>query len=473
MRKFSPLVQRSAAFVLVLLFATFFFLYRLGENHLIEFDEALYAVIAKNMLQNGNYLIPILRGGFPWFDKPPLYFWFSALSLKIFGLNAFAARLPAALAGIGTTTIVFFLGKNLFNARTGFLAAIILASSPGFLYYGRLGMTDMLLVFFFTLTLLSFWQARTHPSFYLLTGFSLGLGLLTKNLIVLLALAPMSVILIKDFRENRQKISVHYLLLGLTVAAVVSLPWHLYMLATFRQNFIDTYFLYHTFGRLGQTLEGERAPLFWYLKVIRTQLQIWYLFLYPALLWSFVQLLKKRAAALTYLLTAAATIFLVFTSASSKLIWFALPIYPFLALLIAAFLTDLLNPLSPNRPAAFLIPLLLLTLLHNAANLKKFVPPDFSRDLVTGVAAAEKRDAQKPLFVPSDNYYVTSFYNQGGPVLSLEDTDWEKFLKNYEAAFYLLPIKEVEKNPVLFKGATRLDQFGNYLLLEKSGALRP
>jgi len=76
--------------------ATFFFL--LGSRSLNEPDEGRYGEIAREMLETGNWLVPQFWYE-PHLDKPPMTYWVEALSMKLFGLNEWAVRLPLALAG--------------------------------------------------------------------------------------------------------------------------------------------------------------------------------------------------------------------------------------------------------------------------------------------------------------------------------------------------------------------------------------
>ena len=69
---------------------------------ILEPDGALYATIAKHIALSGDWL-NLWGDGHDWLDKPHFPFWAAALSLKLFGINAFAYKLPAFifwLAGI-------------------------------------------------------------------------------------------------------------------------------------------------------------------------------------------------------------------------------------------------------------------------------------------------------------------------------------------------------------------------------------
>ena len=135
--------------------SSFFFLRFLGQTPLRSWDEAWYAEIAKNILKTGNWFL-LRWNGLPYFDHPPLGFWLTAFSFRIFGINEMAARLPSALAGIGSVFLIFLLGQKLFNQKTGFWSGLILTTTPWFWLRSREGNLDIILVFFM---LLSIWLA--------------------------------------------------------------------------------------------------------------------------------------------------------------------------------------------------------------------------------------------------------------------------------------------------------------------------
>ena len=87
---------------------TFFIL--LGSRSLNEPDEGRYSEIAREMIETGDWLVPHLWY-LPHLDKPPMTCWLVAASMKLFGQNEWAARLPVALAGISGVWAAFLLGK--------------------------------------------------------------------------------------------------------------------------------------------------------------------------------------------------------------------------------------------------------------------------------------------------------------------------------------------------------------------------
>jgi 4-amino-4-deoxy-L-arabinose transferase-like glycosyltransferase len=97
-------------------------------NDIFISDSALYASIAKEMVRNNQYL-DLTLNGVDWLDKPHLQFWITALSYKIFGINAFAYKLPAILFTFLTLFFTYRLTRELYNEKTALLAVLVLATA--------------------------------------------------------------------------------------------------------------------------------------------------------------------------------------------------------------------------------------------------------------------------------------------------------------------------------------------------------
>ncbi|WP_295791596.1 glycosyltransferase family 39 protein [Mucilaginibacter sp.] len=67
-----------------------------------------------------------------YFDQPPLFFWLSGISVKIFGLNNFGLRFPAVLLFAGTSWLMFLVTQKLFTAKAGFWAVAAMNLSAVF-----------------------------------------------------------------------------------------------------------------------------------------------------------------------------------------------------------------------------------------------------------------------------------------------------------------------------------------------------
>jgi 4-amino-4-deoxy-L-arabinose transferase-like glycosyltransferase len=161
----------------------------LGAEILRHPLEARYALAAREMLRGGPLLVAHLFGQlYP--DKPPLYFWVTALLGWLEGgrIGEVTARLPAALAALAGLVLTYRLGDDLFGRRAGLLAALVLATSNLFFWYARQGHPDQFLTMFVTLACLGLWRvlgsSGVARSRWLAVAYvAMGLGVLSKGLL--------------------------------------------------------------------------------------------------------------------------------------------------------------------------------------------------------------------------------------------------------------------------------------------------
>lgn len=95
---------------------------------IMEPDSALYASIAKNMVLRNDWVNIYVRGA-DWLDKPHLTFWLAAAAFKVFGINAFAYKLPSFLFGLLGAGYLYKLAKDIYDEKTGLISALIFLSS--------------------------------------------------------------------------------------------------------------------------------------------------------------------------------------------------------------------------------------------------------------------------------------------------------------------------------------------------------
>lgn len=135
----------------------------LGAYPLFDDTEARYALIGLVMMQSGDWISPQLAVGVPFWAKPPLSVWGTALSLSVFGVNEFAVRLPSFLFVVLAGGLVYHLGKHWRGRATGLLAAIVFASCGLTFYLAGGVMTDPPLLLGITLTMAAYWRVVMAP----------------------------------------------------------------------------------------------------------------------------------------------------------------------------------------------------------------------------------------------------------------------------------------------------------------------
>lgn len=153
---------------------------------LTDTTEARYGEIARKMLETGNWVTPLHDYGVPFWSKPPLSTWLSAISIQMFGVNEFAARLPSLLLSIAVLFLVYqWLRQHSGQVRQ--LTLVILATSLLFCASAGIVMTDLSLLLATTVAMISFWQAmqpdaKRHWGYLFFA--CLALGMLAKGPIV-------------------------------------------------------------------------------------------------------------------------------------------------------------------------------------------------------------------------------------------------------------------------------------------------
>jgi 4-amino-4-deoxy-L-arabinose transferase-like glycosyltransferase len=307
-----------------------FFFHALGGIGFVGPDEPRYAAVAREMLTTGDYITPRLYGS-PWFEKPVLTYWLAAIGYKIFGINEAGARFPSAL---GATICVFFIywcGRRFWDRATGFLAALILATSVGSFAFARAASMDMPLTACLTMALVFFLVAfndttsRRRTWFYAFYA-ALGLGVLAKGPVAMLlpALSLGGFLILRgkwdDWKTWYPK--------GVWITAAVAAPWYLLCTIANGWEFVRVFFISHNLERFTTTVFGHDRPFFFYLPVLL-------LLTFP---WTFmlISALRRPFGKNDHILLWWAIVPLVFFSLSrSKLPGYILPMVPPIALLLA------------------------------------------------------------------------------------------------------------------------------------------
>jgi len=196
----------------------------------MDVDAAQYASIAMEMGQRNSWLQVLHRGG-DYLDKPPLLFWASAASMRLFGLHTWAYKLPSLLGALAGVYAIYRFSKLFYTEQTARHAAFMLASSVGWLVICNDVRTDTLLL---GMTTCAIWQLAEYVQFsriknLLLAALFVGLAMLAKGPIGLVMPAfaiGAHLLLRRDWRHLFQ----WPWLLGLGVVAVVLAPmsWGLY-----------------------------------------------------------------------------------------------------------------------------------------------------------------------------------------------------------------------------------------------------
>ncbi len=322
-----------------------FFCFMLGNRPLSVPDEGRYVEIPREMAATGNYVTPRLNG-VKYFEKPVLFYWLEAFSIRLFGLDEFTLRLwPVIFATFGCLAVAW-AGSRLFGRRSGLIAASVLATS--LLYYGlgRAIILDMPVSVLLSASLLAFlvgvreapgWKRRLSLwSFY---GFA-ALAVLTKGLIGILIPGMVIGAWIILLGEWRMLLNME-LPAGIALFLLIAAPWHI-LVQRANPEFFNFYFIREHFLRYLTKMHSRYQPVWFFIPVVLLGLFPWSAFLVQAVRHSLPASWKERHEHrdALFLILWAGLVFFFFSVSSSKLVPYILPVFPPLALLIGRYLSD-------------------------------------------------------------------------------------------------------------------------------------
>ncbi|HNW26167.1 MAG TPA: glycosyltransferase family 39 protein [Candidatus Gastranaerophilaceae bacterium] len=351
--------------VLFLFFMCLLFLF-FGLNFypLIDVDETRYAVIAKNLIGSRDWNSLILNYE-PFLEKPPLYFWLVAASVKFFGgLSAFAIRFPMAILASFLTFFTYFFGKKVISRKFGIVSALVLLTSIFFLILSHVAILDIVVTVFvasalYCGALTNFCDAGSKKYYWFYFYLFMGLGVLAKG--ILAFVLPLFIIfsyflVTKNLKEMFKPM---HILPGIIVFLAIILPWHTIMYLEYGNTFVKEYFLLHHFARFIDSANiGRERPFLYFVPVFLLGFLPWTLVFIAAAVRGFNKLadkfeslqgdIKSKILALTEVETNEQKLllfawlyfilgFLFFSFSSTKLPTYILPVFPAAALITGHF----------------------------------------------------------------------------------------------------------------------------------------
>jgi len=202
--------KRMIILGLVLLLSFSLRFYNIQNIGLKYVDEGIYLYEA-SWLNNDNY------GSIyePMSSLKPLFVMFISASLKIFGYHDYSGLVVSALFGTLTVLVVFLIGKELYNWKTGVIAALIFSTTKLHLIFSRSVLAESTMLFFFSLTILFYILAkkRNNKLFYILTGITAGICFEVKYIAAILIVLIFIYELILVFKEGFRKFAVNIMLI--------------------------------------------------------------------------------------------------------------------------------------------------------------------------------------------------------------------------------------------------------------------
>ena len=347
--QFSQIRQSSALhpgkiLLLVIIYALLWF-GTLNYRHLIPSDEGRYAEIAREMLVTGDWITPRYNG-YKYFEKPPLQAWATAASFQVFGIGDWQARLWTALTGFLTILLVGFTGARIFNARAGWLAAVVLASSPMWVISGHFNSLDMGLSSFLVAAPCSLLIAQTSHNknscrnWMWVCWLFMALATLSKGVIG--AAIPAMVFIAYSISTWDWKIWTRLRLFSGTILFLaITAPWFV-LVAQRNPEFLEFFFIHEHLQRFTQDAHSRTGPIYYFVPLLLIGLLPWALQIPGALIQAWTE--RRREFSPSWLLVCwFVVIFAFFSVSHSKLPGYIIPVFPALALIIGNRLDRLLG----------------------------------------------------------------------------------------------------------------------------------
>ncbi|MBI2625550.1 glycosyltransferase family 39 protein [Candidatus Parcubacteria bacterium] len=343
-------MRKHFAVAIVCVVSLIVFFVGLGAAPLFDYDEATYGDVAvKGALGRSPDPLTFWRYDSrdqlqPWFEKPPLALWLQSFSMALLGVSESAVRLPSALAGVGIAMLVYLIARRMGGWPAGLAGAAVALTTPFFVRWAREGRLDAPALFFMMLALW-FWldSDRARWKRYAFWA-ALGFGFLAKSAIVLLIPVTIGVYLLMWDRSGlKRMLSSLDTYLGAGVFAAVVLPWHIYEIMRYGQDFVSSYFGKHLIGRASANYFGDpRNPVYnrlFYVRFLWSFGQPWISVVLAGLVAAVFapwRAALRQSQLFRIGIIGSALVLGVFTVLPSRLGTYLMPIVPFLALIAAA-----------------------------------------------------------------------------------------------------------------------------------------
>ncbi|HSS45205.1 MAG TPA: glycosyltransferase family 39 protein, partial [Thermoanaerobaculia bacterium] len=303
------------------------------------YDDAFYASEGKHMLQSHDWLT-VRYNGHRNCEYPPLFIWLEALSMKLFGISDFAAKLPAAVCGLGVVLLVFGIARGLTQSFWMPIVAMwVMALSYDFLKVATHAMTDVPFTFFFTLAVYFFVSAGERPGRLFWSGVSVAAGLLTRSILGFLPLGIFAVFLVLTRPVAKRFLA----LFGVCVLVALGIPASWYLLGPGRPcltehvTFLQHLSVHHGegLGRLAGQLRQLLGAMLFYATGLLGRYLPWWPFLLAGLLAQSRAVWRARDRFATLLVLWVGFVFGLMSFSEARFFRYLLPAFPAFAILTA------------------------------------------------------------------------------------------------------------------------------------------
>jgi 4-amino-4-deoxy-L-arabinose transferase-like glycosyltransferase len=318
----------------------------LGTVSLWDIDEGLNAEAAREMYESGDWVVP--RFNFRLRDaKPALLYWCVAATYHLVGIDEWGARLPSSVAVLVAAWASYELGRAMFSATVGTLAAIALVSSGLVVAMGRFANPDALLLGCTALTFLVFWRGYvsvtadgpSRTAWFVPVGVTCGLATLAKGPVGLI-LPGLTIVLFLVWQRDLKNLWHRQLLWGACAYLLVTVPWYLLVTIETRGEFAYGFFFKNNVERFLKPDHSHRGFIFYHALFLLVGLAPWSVWILLTLGYAIRDARNRPGpdqsiTARRLLLVWLGTYLVFFSLSATKLPGYGLPMYPSVALLTA------------------------------------------------------------------------------------------------------------------------------------------
>ena len=327
---------------------------------IMDIDASQYAEMSREMSNSNSYL-HVFELGKDYLDKPPLLFWVTSISIKLFGANNFAYRFPSFLFALFALFSTYRFALLYYKKEIASLAALVLASCQAFFLINHDVRTDTILMscVIFSVWQLATWLLHKKTLNFVLAFIGIGLGMLAKGpiaLIVPILAFGTHLILTRNFAA----IFKWEYLLGAVIIAIILIPMSIGLYTQFdlhpekivneKTGVSGLRFFYWTqsFGRItGESVWNNNSNIFFLFQNMLWSFLPWIIIFTVAFFTEFKLLIKQKFKILPnaeWISMGGFTLgYLALGSSKYQLPHYIFVVFPFAAIVTAKFLYNLYN----------------------------------------------------------------------------------------------------------------------------------
>jgi len=326
--------------LLALLVAASLGLYWTGNARtpLWDRDEPRFAQAAREMLETGDFIVPRFQGRLRP-DKPVLGYWFFAAGMKVFGDGEFGARAASGIFGALSIIVLYRLARSMTGSdRAALTSAAILATAPVMFVESKLCTVDAALLFWLLVCFRALWHMVEGTAGRLekiCFWAALALAGLTKGPVALAAVFT-PVLIMTALGRDRSFLKRMGWAWGVPLTLAITAPWLIAVQAKTGGEFLRSALPKHVIGRSLSAMEGHSGFPGFYVATLFGTFFPWAFFV-PGAIWDACKGIRARKREV-FLISWVVGLIIVLEFVSTKMVHYALPVFPALSILVALFL---------------------------------------------------------------------------------------------------------------------------------------